>query len=121
MARVPITELIFRGYNPVRTAATRQVFILNRDGSEAAVFPAEGNSGESEIEEVGLPQPLTTNAAGLPTGPNGEQVWVEEGSYTLAIGEDRSPIEAVKGASAILGNETVETTKIKNGAVTAPK
>jgi hypothetical protein len=85
MARVPISELIFQGANPVKTAPGRQVFVYKRGTeTQATLYAAE--TGETTVV-----QPLTTDTAGLPT-KNGDQVWVEAGEYDLKIGSQSAPL-----------------------------
>ncbi|MGH2941058.1 MAG: hypothetical protein ACRDPE_23410 [Solirubrobacterales bacterium] len=114
MSRVPLTELIFKGSNPVRVAAGVAVSVFERDGST----PVGAFSAEVEGTEVS--QPLTTSRSGQPVGPKGEQVWIEAGSYTLRIGTIVVPFEASKGV-VTLGVEQVETSNLKDTSVTAGK
>lgn len=91
MSRVALSELIFQGANPVRTAPGKTVYVYRRGTEEQATLYA------AESGETTLSQPLTTNSAGLPT-KSGAQVWVEPGSYDLRVSGLTSPWEASRAA-----------------------
>ena len=85
MSRVPISELVFKGTNPVKTASGQSVFVyLRGTETQATIYTSE--TGEATVV-----QPLTTDTAGLPT-KNGNQVWVEAGEYDLKIGSQSAPL-----------------------------
>lgn len=85
MARVPASELIYQGANPVRTAPGKSVTIYKR-GTEtlATIYAAE--TGETTVA-----QPLLTDAGGLPSH-QGSLVWVEAGEYDYKIGTQTYPV-----------------------------
>jgi hypothetical protein len=85
MSRVPLSELIYQGANPVRTAPGRSVYIYRRGTStEVSLYAAE--TGATTVS-----QPLTTNSGGTPT-KNGATIWIEPGAYELKVAGTAYPI-----------------------------
>lgn len=126
MSRVPLSELIFKGTNPVKTASGQSVYVYAR-GTETKATLYTSETGETTVT-----QPLTTNSSGLPVS-GGAQVWVAPGSYTLKIGSSSAPWEASStkkeveektlllgapiGASTFVGQANGSPTTLETGQV----
>jgi hypothetical protein len=120
MSRVALSELIFAATNPPSFAVARKVTVCAR-GTETPTTVHSAESGGSS-----LTQPLTTDKDGRPHGPEGEDAWVEPGSYDLRVdpvreGEETQVLhwEAAKGGESGGGGEggAVESVNGHTGVV----
>ena len=94
MARVALAEVVlqYTGTSALaHFARDAEVYVYERGTEEEADLFAAETGGEP------LTQPLTTDKGGQVKVEN-EYVWVEVGSYDLAVNEQTVPWEAVSGA-----------------------